>query len=197
MFGNLLILMVLLILHANNMLLMTGMLHQLICRFARTAHGLHVQLTKLGTQPFAKVHAGQLLQTECITQKTTTLLSAKIRCKKNFLKMDQWNAQFKPLTTLMYIEVVFIVRFCQIQFNSIMPSLSLVGAKMRHLVKCTGLEETHGVHTGVLVDSSELKWEETILALKQVALLVFLLLLKFHKLNLNQLLSNEIKNYKS
>jgi len=155
MFGSLLIPMVLLILLASNMLPMTGMLHQLTCKSVRTAHGLHVQLMKLGTQPFAKAHAGPLPQIECITPLITTLLLAKIKCKGSSLRTDQWNAQFKPLMNSKNTQVVFILRFYQVQFNLTIQSLYLDGAKMRRLVKCTGLEETHGEHTGVLADSLE------------------------------------------
>jgi len=123
MFGSLLIPMVLLILHVSNMLPMTGMLHQLTCKSAKTAHGLHVQLMKLGTQQFAKIHAGPLPQTECITPLITILLLAKIKCKESSLKMDQWNAQFKPLMNSKIIQVVFILRFYRVQFNLTIQSL--------------------------------------------------------------------------
>lgn len=155
MSGLMLLHMVLLILHVNNMLLMTGLLHQDPCKFAKTAHGHHAMQLISGIQLSAKQVAGLLLQTGCTMSQATTVLSEKIKCRENFSKMDQWNVQSKLLITSRNIQEESIQKSCLTQLILTILLLSLVGVKIKHQAKTTGLEEIHGVHIGVKVVSSK------------------------------------------
>jgi len=80
MFGNSLSPLVSLILHANNMLLLTSqVVSQLICKSVKIAHGHQLQSMFHGTSGIVMENVGELLQTECTTLKIIMLLKDLIK----------------------------------------------------------------------------------------------------------------------